>query len=294
VTVVCLLVVCAGILPEAPLVVAANRDERLDRPATAATVLRSGGPRIIGGRDQVAGGTWLAVNEHGVVAALTNCPMPAGRDPAKRSRGRLPLALARHRDAERAAVVLADQVDPAEYNPCWLVVGDRRGLWYLDLTGPPVTAVRLPAGVHVLENHPLPERSAKVDRVHSVLGRPTSATSVAELVQRLRLVLADHEVPGGDPDAVLPGTWRPAAVSACCVHTPDYGTRSSAVVTVGADGQRPTVLVADGSPCRAPFADVGWLWGASRQQPGRVAAVSPDRGARRTPATGPSRRAAPG
>ena len=40
-------------------------------------MLRGGGPRILGGRDEVAGGTWLAVNEHGVVAGLTN--QPAGQ-----------------------------------------------------------------------------------------------------------------------------------------------------------------------------------------------------------------------
>ena len=68
----CLLIALSRVLPDAPLLVAANRDERYDRPAEAITVLRDRGPRILGGRDQVAGGTWLAVNEHGVLAGLTN------------------------------------------------------------------------------------------------------------------------------------------------------------------------------------------------------------------------------
>ena len=76
--------------PGFPLVVAANRDERLDRPAHSLCVLREHAPRILGGRDDLAGGTWLAVNEHGVVAGLTNRPSPGGRDPTKRSRGELP------------------------------------------------------------------------------------------------------------------------------------------------------------------------------------------------------------
>ena len=46
-----------------------------------------------GGRDLMAGGTWLAVNDHGVVAGLTNKPAEEGRDPSKRSRGEIPLAL---------------------------------------------------------------------------------------------------------------------------------------------------------------------------------------------------------
>src|SRR6202051_1248519 len=98
----CLLVVVSRLDPGAPLVVGANRDEQLVRPAVAMTVLRDAHPRIVGGRDEEAGGTWLAVNEHGVVAGLTNRPSPDGRDLSKRSRGELPIALAEHRDAASA------------------------------------------------------------------------------------------------------------------------------------------------------------------------------------------------
>ena len=45
---------------------------------------------MLGGRDELAGGTWLAVNEHGVVAGLTNQPAAVGRDASKRSRGEMP------------------------------------------------------------------------------------------------------------------------------------------------------------------------------------------------------------
>ena len=66
---------------------------RSNRPAQPMTVLRDAGPRVLGGRDQLAGGTWLAVNDAGVVAGLTNRPTKGQRDPAKRSRGELPLRL---------------------------------------------------------------------------------------------------------------------------------------------------------------------------------------------------------
>jgi len=41
-------------------VVAANRDERLDRRARPMTVLRHAHPRILGRARREAGGTWLA------------------------------------------------------------------------------------------------------------------------------------------------------------------------------------------------------------------------------------------
>ena len=59
-------------VPGAPLIVAANRDELYERPSVAMTVLRQGGPRILGGRDELAGGT------HAVVAALVNQPSAEG------------------------------------------------------------------------------------------------------------------------------------------------------------------------------------------------------------------------
>ena len=123
------------VVPGAPLIVAANRDERLDRPAIPMTVLRPSDPRILGGQDLLAGGTWLAVNEHGVVAGLTNQPSADGRDPTKRSRGELPLAFAVHRTATEAVDAVIADLDPAAYNPCWMLVGDRDALFAIGISG---------------------------------------------------------------------------------------------------------------------------------------------------------------
>ena len=105
---VCLLVVLSRIVPEWPLIVAANRDEQYARPADPVTVLRER-PRTLGGRDRLAGGTWLAVNEHGVVAGLTNQPMQ--RSPTRRSRGAIPLELTECADAGHA---VAFEQEPGE------------------------------------------------------------------------------------------------------------------------------------------------------------------------------------
>ena len=254
----CLLVVVSRVDPEAPLVVAANRDERLDRPATAATVLRPEGPRIVGGRDELAGGTWLAVNEHGVVAGLTNRPNPAGRDPSKRSRGELPLALARHQDAQRAVSTFVERFRPGDYNPSWLLAGDRGSLFYVDMTAgerPDVT--ELGPGIHILENNPLGAPSPKASNVHRMLEAVGSSTGDA-LVEGLRSVIVDHGIPpdtSGLPEGVDP------AVLAACVHTEHYGTRSAAIVRVQAEpGTLPAMEVADGHPCTSVWADVSALW----------------------------------
>jgi uncharacterized protein with NRDE domain len=256
----CLLVVVWHLDPGMPFVVGANRDERLDRPARSMTVLRSSGPRILGGLDEEAGGTWLAVNDHGVVAGLTNRPSPAGRDPAKRSRGELPVALARHTDAASAVEDFTTAFRPTDYNPAWLLVGDRTSLYALDMTGadrPRVEA--LGPGVHILENNPLQAASPKVDHVRALLGDAAALEGDA-LADRVRAVLVDHTVPSALPDQGTEG-GRPTETWAACVHTDTYGTRSSTVVRVPAPpGELPRVEVADGHPCTSTFVDATGLW----------------------------------
>lgn len=228
----CILVAVSQV-GEAPLVIAGNRDERLERPADAMVVLRDE-PRTIGGRDHTAGGTWMAVNEHGVVAGLTNQPLPDGPDPAKRSRGELPLSLT----GGRRATEVVEAFRFGDHNPAWLLVGDRTSLFLLDTAEESVT--ELPPGVHVLENRALGASSAKVERIRALLP------------QGLEVALADHAIPHEED---VPDEFR--AYRATCVHTDEFGTRWSGIVTVPAVG-RPVVRYADGPPCTTPFRAARW------------------------------------
>jgi uncharacterized protein with NRDE domain len=248
VTSVCLLVVASRVVTGEPLIVGANRDEILERPSTAVTVLDDGPPRVIGGRDEVSGGTWLAVNEHGVCAGLTNQPLGDAKDPSKRSRGELPLALARHATAGAAVAALLSAFRPADYNGSWLLVGDRSELFFVDFTGSgDGTAIPLPPGIHVLENRALGETSPKVDLVRSALDVPADGDSV---VAAFRAVLTDHRNPEGDA--------RPNGAN--CVHLESFGTRSSCIVRVASGDALPRLWVADGPPCTTDYEDVSALW----------------------------------
>jgi uncharacterized protein with NRDE domain len=257
---VCLLVVCSRVVSGFPLVVAANRDERLDRPATAIAVLRQREPRILGGRDELAGGTWLAVNEHGVVAGLTNRPSALGRDPTRRSRGELPLLLASAGSADQAAAAFAAEVRPSEYNSAWMLVGDRRSLHYIELDGTDHLVQRaLDPGIHILENLAIDAPSSKVDRARELLGDP-SQLSAAGLRDRLAAVLADHQVVVDDPPKRdMGGESRPPRRPAC-VHGDSFGTRSSMIVLVPEEEKPSSLFVADGRPCEAPFVDETARW----------------------------------
>jgi uncharacterized protein with NRDE domain len=248
----CLLVFASRLRPELPLVVGANRDEQLERPAVPMEVLQATGPRVLGGRDLLAGGTWLAVNEHGVVAGITNRPLvEQGRDAAKKSRGELPLALASHGSARAAIDALVERTRPDDYNPAWLAVADREALFTLDLTeGEEPVVTEHPPGLHVFENKPPGTESPKVRRVRSLLGRLDDLDEEAQ-VARLAATLSDHEIPDGVEE-------RFRIAGAACVHGEAYGTRWSGIVTVPGGEDRPTVRYADGPACTAPYTTADW------------------------------------
>jgi uncharacterized protein with NRDE domain len=243
-------------------VVAANRDELLARAATAMTVLDDGPPKVLGGRDHTAGGTWLAINELGVVGGLTNRPSQQ-RDAARRSRGEWPLLLAGLETAAAAAEAFVDSFAPADFNPGWVLVGDARELFYIDMTQEEARPVRLEPGIHILENRPLDAPSPKVDLVRRQLNGIASARG-EQLTERLRLLLASHAEPQEESprvglDSAPP---RPAAANAACVHLGGYSTRSSTIVQA-VPGAVPRLWSADGPPCTAPLVEVTDLWAAA-------------------------------
>ena len=88
----CLLAVQYRLVPESPILVAANREEYIDRPSTVPSI-QSGKPRVLCGVDKRAGGTWLGVNQNGLFVGICNraTAMPLF---GQRSRGLLALDLA--------------------------------------------------------------------------------------------------------------------------------------------------------------------------------------------------------
>ena len=260
----CLLIVISGVVAGMPLIVAANRDERRARPTIPMTRLEGAGGElaILGGRDEVGGGTWLATNEAGVVAGLTNRPLRDGPDTAKRSRGELPLALARHPTAAAAVDAFGTAIDPSAFNPSWLLVADRHDVFFVDVTGTDrVVVEHLQPGVHVLENRVLHELSPKVERVRELLD-PVLNRRPSVLLDGLPTLLAVHHMPRSDPPADASNPRLALAARAICVHADDddYGTRSSAVITVAGNRAPPAIRWTDDAPCHGRWNSSDHLW----------------------------------
>jgi hypothetical protein len=117
-----------------PTLIAANRDEMVARPWRPPARHWPDRPETIAGIDLEAGGSWLGMNDHGVVAGILNRPQTLGPDPMKRSRGEIVLDALDHADAAEAAEALA-ALDPAAYRPFNLVIADNRDAWWLRSEG---------------------------------------------------------------------------------------------------------------------------------------------------------------
>src|SRR5579862_3413527 len=86
-----------------PLILGANRDEMANRPSRSPGRHWPDRPEVVAGLDELAGGSWLGVNDHGVLAAILNRAGALGPQAGKRSRGELVLEALDHADAIEAA-----------------------------------------------------------------------------------------------------------------------------------------------------------------------------------------------
>jgi uncharacterized protein with NRDE domain len=246
---VCTILVAWRCLDDADFVIAANRDEVVSRPAAPPGLL-SGAPAIYGGRDLLAGGTWLAVTADGRLAAVTNrrgdSQDEVGRDPLRRSRGELPTALLRSGAADERRTMEA--IRPGDYNPFnLLVLSADHALVGQGPGGERLEIIDLQPGPHVLCVHDVDDVAhAKELRLRERLTQAlTGVRSAATCVEAMTALLRDHGTNGGD------------ARDAACIHGSTYGTVSASLVTSRA-GRTPTYRHAAGNPCVNDFADVAF------------------------------------
>jgi uncharacterized protein with NRDE domain len=224
----CLLALALGVRADYPLVVVANRDEFHARETDAAHWWTR--PRIWAGRDLRAGGTWLAVTPEGRFAAVTNVREPGRERHPARSRGTLPLAALADDPAGAAERALSAD----EYNGFNLVVGAADQVWWSSNRGD--RPCRLDAGIHAVSNAGLNTPWPKVVQARQRLARALGDTGAPE-PEALLDILADTAPP---PDEALPDTgvgrdWERLLAPAFIV-SPEYGTRSTTLLMVGADG----------------------------------------------------------
>jgi uncharacterized protein with NRDE domain len=245
---VCTLAIYVRRFAEFPLVLAANRDEFLARPATAPMLLAAA-PRVVGGRDLLAGGTWLGISERGIAAGLLNRRTVDAPIEGKRSRGLLLLEILAATSAAEATRALG-AIDPDTYNAFTLLVADATTAVVAQNRPDGMHFTALDPGVHVLSNLDVGDPTCpKVARSHERFARAGEAFQrdgdVGAFRDALRAILSDHTI-ALDPRL-------PDALGSLCVHTETFGTRCSSLAFLDGRGAW-RHWFADGPPCRVVYA----------------------------------------
>jgi len=244
----CTLVILRRPEHEWPVVIGANRDEMIARPALPPGRHWPDRAEVVAGLDLEAGGSWLGVNDWGVAAAVLNRQGSLGPAPGRRSRGELVLEALDHADAVAAAEALS-HLEPEAYRTFNLIVADDRdGYWLRHAGGPRVEVQPLKDGLSMIA-------AGEIDDLGT---------------RRLELALpAFREWPPPDPDrgdwqsweSLLGSTRAPLgepATAAMRFRTDGYGTVSSAVIALPARGEdrTPIFRFAAWLPEAAPWREV--------------------------------------
>ncbi|AZH25595.1 NRDE family protein [Haloplanus aerogenes] len=248
----CTLTLAWQVFPDDPVVVAANRDERRDRPSESPQRTEAD-PVVVAPRDTRAGGTWIGYNEAGLFVGITNRWVD-GLD-AERSRGLLVADALREPDALSAARLVERSVDAHEYDGFNLVVADENAAFLFEWGGQ-FRVNQLEPGVHVVVNTgaALGGGGAVTDTfvVPDDPERADRATEQAENARAVRTALTPE--PGEDVTAWLDraGTVLADHEYGVCIHENGYGTRSSSLIRLSADGET-AYRFAPGPPCETAY-----------------------------------------
>ncbi len=240
----CTVVVSLAPAERVPLLLLGIRDEFTGRPWQPPARHWPGSP-LIGGIDEQAGGTWLAVYPDlprvGCILNGRGEPAPANR---RRSRGELPLRAAQ--EGPRALRELHTDPDAlTRYDPFHLVCADRAAVLLLSWDGRSAALSDLEPATHLLTNagHRYPP-----PRTNNLPAGP--ADPADPKAARFGPKFAAQR-PSGDPAATIKDAWGdwltlaasddPAEPDAIIVRRelPDgrvYGTTSVTLVALAKDG----------------------------------------------------------
>ncbi len=234
----CLLAIQYKLIPEAPVLVAANREEYYDR-ASSVPSIQSGKPRILCGLDEQAGGTWLGVNQHGLFVGVSNRrrlnpPM------APRSRGVLCREMLKCDSARGAVDTALEELSTNLYDGVNFICADAESGWAIHGTDDP-EVVQLEEGLNIISNRDLNDpNDERVAMAHRLLTLQTLDSPVKFLAVASKVFARPPAGPG-----------RPSMV----IRGKDRGTVSSTLIALGKKPRDAIYQFAPDSPDKSKYED---------------------------------------
>lgn len=122
----CSIIIVKNHLKEFPLVIAANRDEDIERKFTPVSVITDVPHLIVGGKDNKCGGSWMGVNAHSLFAAITNQGEPNSK--LKSSRGSIVIDLLKCKTIDEM-IQFNKNINTSKYNGFNIVFGNNKSVF---------------------------------------------------------------------------------------------------------------------------------------------------------------------
>lgn len=227
----CLILFSYKQIPGYRLVLAANRDEFVDRP-TAPLGHHYDGENILAGRDLREGGTWLGLDAAGRLGAITNYRDPGRVLVSAPSRGEIIL------DYLRSHCTPSDFLnglnrDSARFNGFNLLLSDMNGMFYYSNIRSEIR--KLDPGIYGLSNHLLNTAWPKVERGKAMLQQALDNRKPD--FELLFDLLFCTEQPADEqlPETGVGLEWE-RLLAPLFIRSRSYGTRSSTVITISDEG----------------------------------------------------------
>ena len=225
----CLIVLAHQRHPDFPLIVAGNRDEFHSRPTQAANWWPDR-PDILGGRDLLAGGTWLALHRGGRFAAVTNYRDVEPKQGKLKSRGELVVGFL---ESAAAPLDYLQTIDGSSYDGFNLIVAGVDVLAYMSNQGDAPRC--LGPGIYGLSNARLDSPCDKVRRSKKRLEHLLDSDGIND-TELMRLLGDRDRGPREEIDATRLSFAVAHATSAPFIVMPEFGTRCSTLVTASRRG----------------------------------------------------------
>lgn len=233
-----LLALVYQLVPDSPILVAANREETPDRVCPTPSI-QSGKPRILASFDPKTKGTYLGVNQKGMFAAAI-ARRKFGSSFGTKSRSVLCREMLKASSAKSAVDLAMEHLHTGDYDGVNLVVADSESGWVIH-SSTEQEVVELKPGLNIIGHYNLDDpRDSRVSLARRLLTLQTLDSPVKFLALASKVFARGQTEPG-----------RPSMV----IRENGYQTVSSTLISLGAKPRDAIYQYSAGSPDEVKYED---------------------------------------
>jgi uncharacterized protein with NRDE domain len=249
----CTLLILYRPLHKWPLIIAGNRDEMKNRPSLSPGKHWGNDKNIIAGKDLTAGGSWLGINNKGLISTILNRPNSLGPNKEKFSRGDIIINVLKNKDI-KTALTYIELLDITNWRPFNLFIANNKNAYWIKSTGKnKITINLISEGRHFLDSHDLNSKTSdrynnNINKFNSLKEPDPDKSEWKEWID----FLACTSHPKNKPLA---------AMNISHSYNNNYGTLSSSIIALPSDNElkknnKPIFLFNETTPDKNNFYNI--------------------------------------